>query len=354
MFRPVHARAAAASLMLVAALSVSACSSGAPAAEDGPSAAAYHCNQPNADTMTTVSLSMLPILSTGALYAGVDQGYFAENGLELQIEDVSTMPAAIAAVQGGATDFAFAGTFPLMQALQSGVPVSIVAPYAGIAPGYFDKMQANEPGYTTEVTALLTMADSGLDSPADLDDKTVAVSDVQGQSELTTRYVIDEDGGDSESVTFTVMSAPDAYNALLAGQVDAAASAVPFILNADSDGAQIISWPGVETLHEGPTSTIVAANDFSAANPEVVARFNCAVRSSTAYANEHPEAVRAALAAAQGVDVATYESAVVPYFYSEIDLEGVERFEQLMLDYGFLTGKVDWDSAIDSVALSSN
>ncbi|MGP3535825.1 ABC transporter substrate-binding protein [Microbacterium sp. RD1] len=353
MTRLIKRSLATAILSLGAAGVLSACASAGATSGSGSAAPAsgYDCASPNADTRTTVSVSALPILSTGALYAGIEEGFFAEHGLDLGIESVSTLPAAISAVQGGTTDFGFAGTLPLMQALQNGIPVQIVAPFAGIAPGYYDKMKAGEEGYTTEVSALLTMRDSGIDSPGDLDGKTVAVSDVQGQAELTTRYVIDENGGDSESVTFTVLSPADAYNALLAGQVDAAYSAVPIILTAEEDGAQVISWPGVEALKEGPTSVIVATDQFVADNPEIVSRFNCAMRSVTTFASENPDAVRAAMADALDVDPETYASAVVPYFYNSVDVAGIEKFQDLMLDYGYLTGPIDLKSVVAPVAL---
>lgn len=333
-------------------LAVTACSSetDAATAESASSASAYRCEAPNADTMTDIKIAALPILTTGALYAGIDEGYFAENGLNPTIETVSTLPASIAAVQGGATEFAFAGTFSLMQAWQNGVPLQIVAPWAGIAPGYADKMEAGTEGYETEVTALLTMADSGLDSPGDLDGKTVAVSDAQGQAELTVRAVIDANGGDSDSVNYTVLSPADGYNALLAGQVDAAYSLVPIINTAEEDGAQVISWPNVEVLKEGPTSVMVASDQYIEENPETVARYNCAIRLTAANAKENPDDVRAALAKALDVAPDTYDSSVVAYFYEDVDITALTRFEELMIDYGYLSGPLDLESFVNPIA----
>ncbi|MET8832012.1 ABC transporter substrate-binding protein [Streptomyces sp. NPDC004610] len=343
----IHRRSALA-LALGAALFASACggSSGASASAETD----YDCANPNADSTTSISVAMMPILSAGAMHLGNEQGYFARNGIKLEVEEVSAIPAAIAAVQGGSADFGFTGTIPLLQALQGGIPVKIIAPYAGIAPDYYDKMKAGEEGYTTEVTALLTMKDSGLSSPGDLSNKTVAVNDVQGQSELTARYVIDENGGDSSTVKFVVMPPADAYNALLAGKVDAAQSGVPMILDADQKGAQVVSWSGVETLHEGPTSVLIASDSYITSNAETVARFNCAVRESTSYASGHPDEVRAAYARAADVAPETVASSVVPYFYDTVDVAGIKRFEDLMLDYGFLRGPIDLNGAIDPVA----
>jgi NitT/TauT family transport system substrate-binding protein len=334
-----------------ALFAVTACASGGGGGSAEESlASTYSCDEPDSSTTTDITIAALPILTTGAIYAAIEEGYFAEHGLNPSIESVSTLPATISAVQGGSTDFAFAGTFSLMQAWQNGVPLQIVAPWAGIEPGYPEKMEAGEPGYETEVAALVTMADSGIDDPGDLDGKTVAVTDSQGHAELTTRAVIDEHGGDSDSVTYTVLSPADGYNALLAGQVDAAYSYVPIVNSAEEDGAQIIAWPNIEILEEGPTSVMVATDQYIQENPETVARFNCAIRMASSNATENPDSVRAALAKALDVAPDTYDTSVVAYFYETVDIDALERFQDLMVDYGYLDAPLDLESFVNPVA----
>lgn len=311
----------------------------------------YDCDAPNADTTTKISVTALPITSNGALYAGIDQGFFTDNGLDVEVSTVSGLPATIAAVQGGATDFAFTGTIATFQAIDQGIPLAIVSPFAGIAPGYWDKMQAGEEGYTREINALLVAPDSGIDDPGDLSGKTVAIGDVKGQSELTTRYVIDKHGGDSDSVNFTVMAFADAVNALMAGQVDAAYSAEPAMTVAEQAGYKIISWPGVETLQEGPTSAMISSSDYVMKNPETVARFNCAIRASTAFGNANPDIVRSTIAREQGVDPATLANAVVPYYYESVDLSGLQRFADLETEAGFISQTLDTEALVIPQAL---
>lgn len=313
----------------------------------------YSCDQPDADTMTEVSVTGMPILSNGAIYAGIDEGFFAGHGLDVTVQTVDSLPATVAAVQGGSTDFAFTGTIQMLQSIQSGVSVVAVAPFAGIAPDYWDKMQAGEEGYTEEITALLVQEDAGIEDPGDLDGKTVAISDAKGQSELTTRVVIDEHGGDPDSVRFVTMAPADAYNALLAGQVDAASSAVPFINGYQEKGVKVISWNGVEALHEGPTSFMIATSDYVKKNPDVAARFNCAIREAAEFANASPDEIRAVTAREQGLEPSALAAAVVPYFYSATDLDGLDRFQELMVDNGFLREEIDPETIIIPAALGN-
>lgn len=333
------------------ALALAGCGAGA----QQTTASSYDCNNPNngGGTSTKVTVSALPIVSNGALYAGVEQGFFAANGLDVQMQPVASIAAGLAAAQGGASDFAFTSTVSLFQAVANGVPLKIVAPFAGMAPGYYDKMKAGDPAYQTEVTALAVNSGSGITRPRELNGKTVALMDVQGQSELTTRYAIDQDGGDSSTVKFTNLGLADGANALRARQVDAAFTADPFLSQLAGAGAKVISWPGVETFHEGPTSAIVSADSYVEEHPDLVARFTCGMRKSAEFANANHDAIRAAVTKVQKVDPATLKNAVVAYFYDYADVAGLNRFKQIMLDYKFLSQDFSVDNIIVPEAVKS-
>lgn len=313
----------------------------------------YDCAKPTAAAQPIhVTFAANAIVSNGAVYAGLKEGLFQKQGLEIEIQPVANVAAAISSVQGGTTDFGFATSVSLFQAIDSGVPISVVAPFAGIAPNYYDNMKKGVEGYTTEVTALVAAPGKNINSTADLAGKTVAVADARGQSELTTRFVVKEGGVDPDSVKYTVMSFPDSLNAFKAGQVDAIFSVDPFLKQATDAGGKVISWPGVETFHDGPTSAIIASNDFIKSEPETVARFTCAIQASNDFANANPDAVRKATAEAQKVDPATLAKAKVPYFYATADLEGMKRFVGIMRDAEFITNDVDVASVVLSRALS--
>lgn len=332
---------------MIAALS--GCSGGAAASDSVQSAMSsikYDCSKPNADTKSNISLTAMPLVSNGAIYAGIDQGFFAKHGITLDISTVSSLPATISAVQGGTTDMAFAGNISLFQALDKNIDLNIVAPFAGMAPKYWNKMQAGEAGFTREITALMVAPDSQFKSPGDLNGKTVAVGDAQGQGELTLRSVIKEHGGDPSTVKYVVMSSADATNALMAGKVDAAMTTEPAMVKAEQAGYKILSWPVVETLKEGPTSSIVASADYIKKNPETVARFNCGIREANAYANDHHDVIRQRIAQEQKVDPATLAKAVVPYFYTSMDIKGLERFAGVTKSFGFIKKDIDMNALV--------
>ncbi|MFH8805394.1 ABC transporter substrate-binding protein [Streptomyces sp. NPDC017936] len=241
-------------------------------------------------------------MDNGALYLGVNLGIFEKQGLRVRIEEAPSETASLEAARSGKADFGYAGAVDLVKKLSGGAKVDVVAALSGVAPGYWKKMQAGQKGYTSEVTALVAAADSGIDDPGDLTGKKVAVFDREGQAELSARHVIDSHGGDSQRVTFVEMSMAGARGALRGGEVDAAVLADPYLADATADGARVVSWAGVEALQEGATTALVAAKSFTKADARTAARFRCALREASVYANAHGSAVREAVAGKQGVE----------------------------------------------------
>ncbi|HEV7247267.1 MAG TPA: ABC transporter substrate-binding protein [Shinella sp.] len=312
----------------------------------------YSCARPDAGSTTKISVAALPIVSNAAMFAAADLGIFAKHGLSVEFTMLGSLPPTISAVQGGAVDFAFTGTFNVFQAAERGIDLVFVAPFAGMAPGYWDKMQAGEAGYTREITAILVAEGSGIDNPGDLEGKVLALPDRKGQFDLTARAVIRKHGGDPEKVKYVVMNYTDSINALMAGQVDAALSIDPQIRTAEAAGYKIISWPGVEALKEGPTSAIVSTGAFIANNPETVARMNCVIREAAALALSDPDLLRKTTAERQKVDPSTLANSVVPYFYSSIDIAGLQRFYEIQTEEGFVTGSLAINKLVIPQALS--
>ena len=324
-----------------------------PTVQTAMKAVDYACDRPNAGSMTSITVASLPIVSNAAMFAADDLGIFEKHGLLPEFKMLGSLPPTISAVQGGAVDFAFTGTFNVFQAAERGINLVFVAPFAGIAPGYWTKMQAGEEGYTREISAMLAGPDSGIDNPGQLEGKVLALPDSKGQFDLTARAVIRKHGGDPDKVRYVVMNYSDSINALMAGQVDVAMSLEPVIKKAEDAGFKIISWPGVEALEEGPTSAIVATSEYVGENPEVVARMNCVIREAAALAQSEPDLLRETTADRQKVDPSVLADAIVPHFYSSLDIAGLERFYKLQTEAGFVRGTLDIGALVIPQALAS-
>jgi NitT/TauT family transport system substrate-binding protein len=302
--------------------------------------ATLDCDSPPAQAKaTSVAIQALPLVSNGAIHVAEEQGFFDDYGLDVEIQPAGGLDKALAAVQGGAAEFAFSTTTSVIQAVEKSVPISIIAPLGGLEPGKYEELQKDPAA--TGITALVASKD--IADLAGLSGKTVALIDVQGQSELTTRFVLKEAGVDPDDVEFTVMALPDGLNAFKAGKVDAIYTAEPFLGQALGAGGHVISWPSEETFQRGVASVVVASNSYITKHADTVLRMNCALRRAADYSNKNPDAVRAATAEAVGVPVASLSTAVPPYFARTADRADLERTVDVMVDLDFIHQKVDVD-----------
>jgi NitT/TauT family transport system substrate-binding protein len=319
----------------LALMGVAGCGSGSSDNEVRASSG-YDCSQPNSDTMTDVKLAGMPILSNSAIFAAIDAGIFQKNGLKPTVEMVASGPAAIAGLMGGSVDFAFAPTVNLVQAVDQGQPLRGVAPFAGVEPGFSDKMAAGRKGYESGINALLVQGNSGLGSAKDLEGKTVAITDAAFSKVLVSTW-IRAHGGDPAKVRFVILAPPDAYAALKAGRVDAAHGVEPYIQGFEQAGIKNLGWLEVENFKQGaPMTFMVAKVGYINAHPDTVARFNCAISGAAEYGNQHPAELRAATAKQQKVAPSAFDGQLVPWFFPKLDKPGVDAVQEAMVQTGLL------------------
>ena len=101
---------AALALLPAAALALSACSSGS---------ATNTAESEGNGGVTTLKVATIGLTSDGSLLTGIEQGFFEEEGLEIETSIVANPPAGLAAVQGGQVDIAYSPSIPLLYALRS-------------------------------------------------------------------------------------------------------------------------------------------------------------------------------------------------------------------------------------------
>ena len=75
-------------------------------------------SEASTDELTTLKVMTMGLTFDGALYGGIEQGFFKEEGLEIEVSVMANPPAGLAAAQSGQVDIAYAPTIPVF--LQTG------------------------------------------------------------------------------------------------------------------------------------------------------------------------------------------------------------------------------------------
>lgn len=322
----------------VAALTLTACGSGDPASDEG--SAGEDGGQDTADAtaagagtgeLEQITVGVLPIVDTAAIYLGVDQGFYEEEGLDVELEVASGGAAVVPGITSGSYQYGFSNAVSVMVARDKGLPLTIVSAAVG---------STGDP--ESDMGAIMMGPEGDYADAGDLEGATVAVNNVASIGTVLVSHVVEKNGGDPSTIEFVELGFPDMPAALERGEVDAAWIFEPFITIASGTGSQVLTHLLVETDPDLMLSVYFADEGWVAENPEVHEKFVNATQRSLDFADEHPERVREILGVYTEMPDEVREQVVLPRYPSEIDVDSLELLAELAQKHGGLVGE-DFD-----------
>jgi NitT/TauT family transport system substrate-binding protein len=298
------------------------------------------CGGGSAADAGTISITVgaLPVVDDVSAYIAADEGIFQRDGLNVTIKQVLQSTLAIPEMQKGTIDIIGGGNYvSFIKASASdpaNPPYRIISEAATCASGSFD---------------VLALPSSGIETPADLQHKTIAVNLTNNIQTLMINSVLKSDDVNPATVRFVVIPFPKMVAALEAHKVDAMSAVEPFITTAEQKaGAQ----PILDQC-SGPDSNLPLSGYFS----------------TTAWAQQHPQAVRRfqqAMAQAQEIadtDRAQVEKTLLKYvtgltavqaatitleqFPTSLDSAQLNRVSNLMQEAGLIRGSIQASSLMN-------
>lgn len=310
---------ALAALTTVAVLGLSACSNDA-----GNSSA----NE--SDGLQTLKVTFDGTSSGAAIQLGIDQGFFEEEGLQIELTANGTPPAAAAALASNQVDIASIPVIPGLNAQEQGIDITSIAPVAG----YPEDVTA---GSTYDTYGVYVAPDSGITSPKDLAGKQVAVPARKAIFEAFVHDAVMRDGGDPSTVEWIALDFGSQVESLKSGRIDAAAVPLPFTFQIEENGGEMLWSPGVAFYEKGVTSTWMASPN-TVDSPETVEKFQRAIVKSNEYANEHnSEAIKAASEMTGIAEQVIIDGGRFNYFNTEVNPEDLVRVSEKLVEIDFLT-----------------
>jgi len=230
-------------------------------------------------TDVTLMLNWYPYGEHAPFYYGVEQGIFEEHGINLEIQAGQGSTKTAQAVGQQQVDFGWADTPAVLANIDKGVAIKSVGVFLQTTP-----------------SAVQVFADSGIEEPADLKGKTIAVS--AGDAPTTTFPMYLEAVGLSESdVNQQNLDPAGKIAAVLSGQVDG------LIGFAHDQGPTIAAKSGKEMTYLRYSDAglnffsngLIAHADTISDDPELVKALVAATSEAFTAAAEDPEAAVAAM-----------------------------------------------------------
>ena len=315
-------------LLAGAALALSGCTDAAadPAAEPSDSGAP--------EEVTKIRVAALPIAETGALWAAIDEGIFADHGLEVEVVPAQGGAQAIPALLSGDIQFAIGQPFGPIRADLQDLGVAIIGDYA-------DSRAEGD-----DVNAVVALGDSGIASPKDLSGKKVSVNSLGAAGDLTIRAAIDADGGDSSTVEFIEVAFPDVKAQLDAGTIDAGWAPDPFRGMIVGEGGVSVVAPYQATIPGLSVLTNITTQDLIDNDPDLVAAYSAAMTEALDFASANEDAVYAAIAEGLDIPLEAAQGITLPTFTFEMDVDSIKTLADLAVKYEYIEKLPDFDRLI--------
>lgn len=306
------------SLMLLASLAV-AC---APA-------------RPEPDRVT-VQLSWLHTVEFAGFYAAIDQGYYAEENLDVNLVAGAYDIQPWVEVAEGRADFGVAGGDSLLLARASGLPVRAIGVIFRLNPVVF-----------------MSLAESGITRPEDMVGKRVGIISpaMDNTNDIQLRAMLNRVGVDEASLELVLIE-DYSYGSLTSGAMDVYSG---FVQNepvqAQMDGVAVnLIFPeeyGVRFY----ANVIFTRDDMITDHADVVERFIRATQRGHRYAVEHPDEVSALALqydetldlefqrASMRAEIPLIDTGNAPLCWMDDDVWQITQ--DILLQQGLLTSPVD-------------
>lgn len=306
-------------------LALAACGSGSPSGGSGDAGGSA------GGSLTKVTVGVIPIVDTAPIWLGDKEGFFADEGLDLDIQTASGGAAIIPGVQSGSYDFAFSNLVSLMVANDKGLDMKIVA------------NGNSTTGTDHDFSAVVVSKDSKITSPKDLAGKKVSVNNLSNIGDTTIKSIVEKDGGNPKSINFVEVGFPDAPAALDNGVVDAAWILDPFLTQAVDDGARVISNNFTDFDPKLDISAYFTSQAAIDKNPELAAKFKRAMDKSLEFSEQNPDKVRDIVGTYTKIDAETRKKLILPKFQVDMNREAAQKLGAAAVKFGTLSQAPDLD-----------
>lgn len=282
-----------------------------------------------------ITVGALPIADIAPLHLAKSMGFFAEQGLDVTIENTNGGAAAVPGVVSKSYDFAFANIVSVMVAADKGLDVRFVVNAT---------TSKSKPG--SDHAALMVREDSPIQSAKDLPGTTSTSNQLQNIGDTAIRMTVDAAGADSAGVKFIEIAFPDAANAVEKKQVDSAFFVEPFVTMAKDAGLRAIAWPYSEATPNLDTGTYFTTGERIQNEPELVNKFVAAMKKSLDYASKNEDKVRESVGTFTQTPPEVLKKMVLPSFHPEFNREGVKALGDAAVRYGTLTAAPNLDKLL--------
>lgn len=253
-----------------------------------------------------------------AIFVAYEAGYFADEGLDVEMREAAGAAQIAPAIAGGSGDLGLATATDLLMAINEGLDL-VVGTGTSVN--------------TPDNPRLFLMAgqDSGITEPSDLAGARIAVPSRGSYAELGTAVLLSREGVDPDSVSWVEMPFQQMNDSLGAGRIDAAVAVVPFTgLMASEGHLQLID-------HSDLGDSVIVAllssrRDWAESNPDAIDSFKRALDRAAERIADDPEYAKEVEVKYTGLPPEVVAQIPFGNYRSEVSVDEIQLWVDILHD----------------------
>jgi NitT/TauT family transport system substrate-binding protein len=274
-----------------------------------------------------LKVAVLQTIDLAPFELAVKNGYFKQEGLDVETVNAPSGQAALDKLIGGDADVAISSDMPFFVAASKGM----------------NNIRFVADGTATQPNSTVIMA--GPNSPVknvrDLAGKKIGISAPNTATDILTKALMATDGVDYSKVQWVQLGFPDIVNALARGDIDASGSLPePFVTQAAKMGATRIADTGTGPTQDFPLTVYAGLSNFTDANPKTVAAFQRVMKRAVAECGDRAK-IEPLIVQFAHVEPDVAALLTLPRFGSTLDASRLQRVPDLLMQFGVINNRVD-------------
>lgn len=296
-----------------------------------------------AQEKTKLRISIIPIVDVAPLFAAIQEGYFRDEGLEIDTAPVMGGAVGVPGLVAGAYDVVFTNVVSTILAKQQGIALKIIAPASSVPEG----------GPVTG--GIIARKADRLKAGPDFAGKSLAVNTQNNIIWLYARAWIRKTGGDPSKVIFREVPFPQMLDALRGRQIDAAFAVPPFVHAGLADPLlEVVARPYEEVQPRLAVAQYVATEEFIARNPGSVKRFSSGLHKGIEWVARYlnkPEYFRLLSGYTRmSIELLSRMPPAAEPPPRTVDVQSIAKTVVLMKEHGMLRAEVDHEALVHPAA----
>jgi NitT/TauT family transport system substrate-binding protein len=286
-----------------------------------------------------------------AYYAALEKGYFAEQGITLDVETYRSAAEMVPLLATGRMEVGHGSTNPgFFNAMLQGVIVKVVSDVTVMKPA--------KPGQRNSMQLMLRkdLTDE-VRSVSDLRGRVVAINNFSSLNHEQLEWILKTGGLELTDVQIEQVAFPEQMSALGNGKIDAGITLEPFVTMAEAGGIAVPLFDIAEAMPGHTAQNLFYSPDFIKDQPEVGRRFMIAYIKALRYLEDayvkginREEAINIFIKHTQLKDRALYDKMAQSNseLNGNINVAGIERDQDFYMRMGYQQQKADVRSFVDT------